>query len=85
MRESAYPVAVANSTLTLEVALRAAGIGWGDEVIVPAYTFRRLRWDRWPRAIPVIVDIDSETFCMDPQAVEAAITPRTGDHPGARG
>jgi dTDP-4-amino-4,6-dideoxygalactose transaminase len=78
MQGGGYPVAVANGTLTLEVALRAAGIGWGDEVIVPAYTFQATAVGPLAAgAIPVIVDIDSETFCMDPQAVEAAITPRT--------
>ena len=35
-----YAVPMINGTVTMEVALRAAGIGWGDEVIVPAYTFQ---------------------------------------------
>jgi dTDP-4-amino-4,6-dideoxygalactose transaminase len=73
-----YAVLMANGTVTLEVALRAAGVGWGDEVIVPAYTFQATAVAPLAAgAIPVIVDIDPETYCMDPQAVEAAITPRT--------
>jgi dTDP-4-amino-4,6-dideoxygalactose transaminase len=73
MRNSA-----ANGTVTLEVALRAAGIGWGDEVIVPAYTFQATAAAAMATgAIPVIVDIDPETYCIDPRQVEAAITPRT--------
>ncbi len=78
MQGGGYPVAVANGTLSLEVALRAAEIGWGDEVIVPAYTFAATATGPMAAgAIPVIVDIDPATFCMDPRAVETAITPRT--------
>ncbi len=73
-----YAVAMANGTITMEVALRAAGIGWGDEVIVPAATFQATAAAPMAAgAIPVIVDIDRETFCIDPKGVEAAITPRT--------
>ncbi len=73
-----YGVAVANGTVTMEVALRASDIGWGDEVIVPAYTFQATAGAPMAAgAIPVIVDIDPETYCIDPKAIEAAITPRT--------
>lgn len=73
-----HAVAMANGTVTMEVACRAAGIGWGDEVIVPAYTFQATAAAPMAAgAIPVIVDIDPDTYCIDPQAVEAAITPRT--------
>lgn len=73
-----YGVAMANGTITMEVALRAAGIGWGDEVIVPAYTFQATAAAPMAAgAIPVIVDVDPETYCIDPKAIEAAITPRT--------
>jgi dTDP-4-amino-4,6-dideoxygalactose transaminase len=69
---------MANGTVTLIVALRAAGIQLGDEVIVPAYTFAATAYAPLEAgAIPVIVDIDPSNYCMDPQAVEAAITPRT--------
>ena len=78
MQGGGYPVAVANGTQSLEIALRTAGIGWGDEVIVPAYTFAATATGPMAAgAIPVIVDIDPATFCMDPRAAEAAITPRT--------
>jgi dTDP-4-amino-4,6-dideoxygalactose transaminase len=73
-----YPVAMVNGTVTMEVALRAANVGWGDEVIVPAYTFQATAAAPMAAgAIPVIVDIDPETYCIDARAVEAAITSRT--------
>ena len=73
-----YAVPMANGTVTMEVALRAADVGWGDEVIVPAYTFQATAAAPMAAgAIPVIVDIDPETYCIDPKAIEAAITPRT--------
>ena len=78
MQGGNYAVACANGTVTMEVALRAAGLGWGDEVIIPAYTFQATA--AAPMAagcIPVIVDVDPNTYCLDPQAVEAAITERT--------
>ncbi len=78
MHRGQYAVAVMNGTLTMEVALRAAGIGWGDEVLVPAYTFQATASaPMMAGAIPVLVDIDPYTFCMDPKAIEAAITDRT--------
>lgn len=73
-----HAVAMANGTVTMEVACRAAGVGWGDEVILPAYTFQATAAAPMAAgAIPVIVDIDPETYCIDPKAVEAAITPQT--------
>jgi dTDP-4-amino-4,6-dideoxygalactose transaminase len=67
-----------NGTITMEVALRAAGIGWGDEVIVPAYTFQATAAAPMAAgAIPVIVDIHPDNYCIDPAAVEAAITGKT--------
>ncbi len=67
-----------NGTITMEVALRAAGIGWGDEVIVPAYTFQATTAAPMVAgAIPVIVDISPDNYCIDPQEVERAITPKT--------
>jgi dTDP-4-amino-4,6-dideoxygalactose transaminase len=73
-----YGVAVANGTVSLELALEAAGIGFGDEVIVPAYT-----WEGTAAAVlfagaaPVFVDVDPDTYCLDPKLVEATITERT--------
>ena len=73
-----YAIMAANGTVTMEIALRAAGIGWGDEVIVPAYTFQATAAAPMVAgAIPVIADIDPDNYCLDPKAVEAAITPRT--------
>ena len=72
-----YGVAVANGTVSLELALQAAGIGFGDEVIVPAYT-----WEGTAAAVlfsgaaPVFVDVDPDTYCLDPKLIEAAITER---------
>lgn len=69
---------MANGTVTLEVAMQALGIGPGDEVIVPAYT-----WIATGTAVvvcgatPVIVDIDPANLCMDPAKIEEAITPKT--------
>src|SRR5919199_3136172 len=73
-----HGICMANGTVTMIVALRAAGIQLGDEVIVPAYTFAATAYAPLEAgAIPVIVDIDPETLCIDPKAIEAAITPRT--------
>lgn len=78
LQGGAHAVPMVNGTITMEVALRAANIGWGDEVIVPAYTFQATAAAPMAAgAIPVIVDVDPETYCIDPAKVEAAITPRT--------
>ncbi len=78
LQRGQYAVAVMNGTITMEVALRAAGVGWGDEVIVPAYTFQATASaPMMAGAIPVLVDIDPDTFCIDPVAIEAAISERT--------
>lgn len=71
-------LAVANGTSALLTALGALGIGPGDEVIVPPYTFIAtvnavLRFF----AVPVFADIDPKTLQIDPRRVEAQITPRT--------
>ena len=73
-----YAVPMINGTVTMEVALRAAGIGWGDEVIVPAYTFQATASaPMGAGAIPVIVDVHPNSYCLDAKAVEKAITPKT--------
>jgi dTDP-4-amino-4,6-dideoxygalactose transaminase len=74
----ATAVAVTNGTHAIEVALLGLGIGAGDEVIVTDYTFlASASAVATVNAIPVLVDVDPETFCIDPEAVEAAVTPRT--------
>jgi dTDP-4-amino-4,6-dideoxygalactose transaminase len=73
-----HAVPMINGTVTMEVALRVAGIGWGDEVIVPAYTFQATASAPMSAgAIPVIVDVDPGTYCLDPKATSKAITPKT--------
>ncbi len=71
-------VAVNSGTSALHMALLALGIGPGDEVIVPSFTFAATaNAVSLAGATPVFVDIDLRTFCMDPAAAEAAITERT--------
>jgi dTDP-4-amino-4,6-dideoxygalactose transaminase len=71
-------VAVTNGTHALEVALLGLDIGEGDEVIVTDYTFfASASAVACVNAVPVLVDVDPDTFCIDPDAVVAAITPRT--------
>ncbi len=60
------------------MALAAVGVGPGDEVITSAFTFlASASCAIHQNAIPVFVDIDPRTYCMDPAKLEAAITPRT--------
>ncbi|MGD1922183.1 MAG: DegT/DnrJ/EryC1/StrS family aminotransferase [Pleurocapsa sp.] len=78
MQGGGFAVPMVNGTVTMEVALRAVSIGWGDEVIVPAYTFQATATAPMAAgAIPVIVDIDRNTYCIDPVAIEKAITDKT--------
>ena len=73
-----YAVPMINGTVTMEVALRAAGVGWGDEVIVPAYTFQATASAPMAAgAIPVIVDVDPNTYCLSAEAAAKAITSKT--------
>ncbi|HTG48163.1 MAG TPA: DegT/DnrJ/EryC1/StrS family aminotransferase [Actinomycetota bacterium] len=73
-----HGVLMANGTVTMEVALKALGIGWGDEVIVPALTFSATAYAPIAAgALPVFVDVTPATWTIDPAQVEAAITPRT--------
>jgi perosamine synthetase len=71
-------VAVNSGTSALQLTLMALGFGPGDEVIVPSFSFAAsANAVRLVGAEPVFVDIDPGTFCLDPQAVAAAVTPRT--------
>lgn len=73
-----YAVSVTNGTAALEVAIRALGIGFGDEVILTPYTFiASATAIVLNNAIPVFVDIDPTTYNIDPEQIEAAITPNT--------
>jgi dTDP-4-amino-4,6-dideoxygalactose transaminase len=72
-----YGACIANGTIALVAALQAAGVRFGDEVIVPAYT-----WDGtagavlFAGAVPVFADVDPDTYCLDVESVRAAITLR---------
>lgn len=73
-----HAVAVGSGTAALHVGLLALGIGPGDEVIVPSFTFAATaNAVRLCGATPVFVDVDLATYCMAPAAVEAAVTLRT--------
>src|SRR5205814_5917011 len=73
-----HAIGVVNGTVSLRIALMAAGITAGDEVIVPPYTFLATATAVIEaNATPVFVDIDRETFNISPAAIERAITPRT--------
>jgi len=72
-----YCIGMNSCTSALVASYRALGIGAGDEVIVPAYTFFTTSATVVAsNAIPVIVDVD-DTLCLCPEAIEKAITPRT--------
>lgn len=77
-QDAKYGICAANGTVTLEIALRAAGIHAGDEVIVPPLTFMATAQAVVTlNAIPVFADIDPETYCIDPKQIEKAITEKT--------
>jgi len=73
-----YAQCVNTGTVAIQAALKAIGIRPGDEVIVPAYT-----WEGTVgpvllvNAVPVFVDVDPETYCLDAKLIEKAITPKT--------
>lgn len=69
---------MANGTVTLQCALQAVGVVPGDEVIVPGLTWVATAQAAMDiGATVVFVDIDPETFCMDPKTFEKAVTPKT--------
>lgn len=73
-----HGVATSNGTVSLHLALAALGIGPGDEVIVPDLTFAAsANVVIHLGATPVLVDVDPLTWCVSPEAIERAITPRT--------
>lgn len=76
--QAKHGIACTNGTAAIEITLAGMDIGPGDEVIVPDYTFvATASAVLFAGAMPVMVDIDPGNFCIDPQQVEAAITPRT--------
>src|SRR5512140_706017 len=73
-----YGLPVSNGSVSLEVALRALGVGPGDEVIVPAYTFVSTATSAMMLgAVPVFADIDPESYCLDVRDCGRRITART--------
>jgi len=71
-------IGVANGTDAITIALGAMGVGPGDEVVVPSYTFYASAEAIPPTgARPVFCDVDPDTFCVTPETVRAALTPRT--------
>jgi dTDP-4-amino-4,6-dideoxygalactose transaminase len=77
-QDSKHALCVANGTVTIETALKGMGIGPGDEIIVPAYTFEAtaapiLRLG----GVPVFVDVLPDNYCIDPDAASAAVTSQT--------
>ena len=75
---SRYAVGVNNGTSALHCAMLALGVGPGDEVIVPANTYIATAWGvSYTGATPVFTDCTADTWELDPDAIEAKITPRT--------
>jgi dTDP-3-amino-3,4,6-trideoxy-alpha-D-glucose transaminase len=75
---AAHGVGVANGTDAITIALRAMGVGPGDEVVVPSFTFYASAEAIPPTgATPVFCDIDPATYCVTADTVAAALTPRT--------
>src|SRR5438067_295102 len=73
-----HAIGVANGTDALTIALRAMGVGPGDEVVVPSFTFYASAEAIPPTgARPVFCDVDTDTFCVTPGTVRAALTART--------
>src|SRR5918993_2721801 len=73
-----HAAGVANGTDALVLALRALGVGPGDDVVVPSFTFYASA-EAIPHtgARPVFCDVDPDTFCATPETVEQALTPDT--------
>ncbi len=76
--QAKHGIAVTNGTHALEVALAALGIGAGAEVIVPNATFvATASAALFAGALPVLVDVSADSYCIDPELAEAAITENT--------
>src|SRR5881409_1941666 len=75
---AAEAIGVANGTDAITIALRAMGVGPGDDVVVPSFTYYASAEAIPPTgARPVFCDVDPETFCVTPETVKAALTPAT--------
>jgi perosamine synthetase len=75
---ASHACAVSNCTTALHLALRAVGVGPGDEVITVSHSFiATANAIRYCGAVPVFVDVQSDTYNVDPARIEAVITPKT--------
>jgi dTDP-4-amino-4,6-dideoxygalactose transaminase len=75
---SKYTIPCANGTDALQIAMMALGLQPGDEVITPSFTYiATTEVVALLKLKPVFVEVDAKTFCMDPESVRKAITPRT--------
>src|SRR5512136_1477933 len=73
-----HAIATSSGTTALHIALLAHGIGSGDEVITSPFTFiASVNSILYTGARPVLVDVEEQSFNIDPDRIEAAITPRT--------
>jgi dTDP-4-amino-4,6-dideoxygalactose transaminase len=73
-----YGIAACNGTAALEIAMRAVGVEPGHEVIVPAYTFIASASSvLMINAVPIFVDVEPDTYNIDPARIEEAVTDRT--------
>ena len=73
-----YGILVSNGSIAIAMALRAAGVDYGDEVVFQPYTcYANVEPVVQVGAVPVFVDIDPETYCIDPDKVEEKISART--------
>jgi len=76
--DARYGIAVSNGTVALELALKTVGVGFGDEVLVPAVTFiATASAVTEVGAVPIFVDVKPETATVDPESLEESITERT--------
>ncbi len=77
-QDAKYCISTSSGTTAIWVALKAAGIKAGDEVIVPSYTFiATASAVMMANAVPVFVDVEADTFNMDPKMIESVITSKT--------
>jgi len=77
-QDAQYGICCANGTVSLEIALRAAGIAAGDEVIVTPYSWvASATTPVYVNAVPVFVDIDPDIYCINAAKIEEAVTNRT--------
>jgi len=75
---SKYSLLLANGTVALQLACEALDVGAGDEVLIPGLTWQATATAALDvNAVPVLVDIDPATWCIDPKAANALGTPRT--------